>query len=327
MSKQIKISRELLFNLYEKEKLTTFQIAEKIGCCQATIWKKLMGYGIKPRLPGAKRVSISKEKLKELYINKKFSTWKIEEITKIPRGTIHRKLQEFNINLRDRATSHIIHPKKDFSGNLIEKSYLIGFRIGDLGVRKIYPNSKVIQIASGSTIKEQIDLIENLFENYGKIWIKKTKNNKINICVSLNESFNFLLDKEIPKWILKNKKYFLSFLAGFIDAEGSFGVYNKMARFSIGNYDSSILFLIFGELNKYGIKGNPPFSDKRKGKKNSQGYIYRKNYWHFRINNKYELENFFNLIKPYIKHTNKLKSLNMAILNINIRNSRRNHES
>ncbi|MBU2104389.1 MAG: hypothetical protein KKF67_01260 [Nanoarchaeota archaeon] len=327
MSKQIDVSRELLSYLYERKKLTTFQIAEKIGCCQATIWKKLIEYCIRPRLPGAKRVNISKEKLRELYLNKKFSTWKIEKITKIPRGTIHRKLQEFNINLRDRATSHIIHPKKDFSGDLIEKSYLIGFRIGDLGVRKIYPNSKVIQVASGSTIKEQIDLIENLFKSYGKVWIKKTKNNKINICVSLNESFNFLLDKEIPKWILKNKKYFLSFLAGFIDAEGHIGIYNNMARFTLGNYDSSILFLIFDELNKYGIKCNSPFSDKRKGKKNNQGYTYNQNYWHFRIHNKYELESFFNLIKPYIKHANKLKALNMAILNINMRNSRRKHEN
>ena len=119
MPKQIIISKKLLSNLYEKENLTTFQIAEKMQCCQATIWKKLIKYNIKSRLPGVERIDISKEELEELYLNKKLSTWKIEKITKIPRGTVHRKLKEFNIKTRDRADSHIIYFRKDFSGNLL----------------------------------------------------------------------------------------------------------------------------------------------------------------------------------------------------------------
>ena len=320
MNKKVEISKELLSKLYERDRLSTFQIAQKLGFCQATIWKKLKEFNIKSRLSGVKRVNLSRSKLKELYITKKFSTWEIEKKTKISRSTIHRKLKEYGIERRDRATSHIIYARKDFSGDLIEKAYLIGFRLGDLGIRKIYPNSKTICVASGSTIKEQIKLIENLFKKYGRVWIKKTKNNKINIQINLNESFEFLLSKEFPLWVERDKRFFFSFLAGFTDAEGSIGVYNKMARFILGNYDKDLLFEISNQLNIFGIRCNKPFPDYRKGKITKEGYKYNQDYWHLHINSKNDLSLLFTELKHYIKHENKVKSLNIAIDNIKLRN-------
>ncbi len=320
MKDKLNISKKILTGLYKKQNFTTFQIADKLGCCQATVWKRLKEFGIKPRLPGTKRVNISKQTLKQLYINERLSSWKMEERLKIPRGTIYRKLKEAGL-IRDRATAHIVYPRKDFNGNLIEKAHLIGFRIGDLRARKTYKNSKTICLACSSTIPEQIELINNLFKRYGKVWIKESKDGKITHTEAyLNESFNFLLSKEAPNWIFKNKKYFFSFLAGFIDAEGHIGIYNKMARFSLGNYDSLLLLTIYKKLNEYDIECNKPFSDNRKGKSTNQGYRYKHNYWNLRVHKKSELLKLFKEIKPYIKHKNKIKDLNRAIENINYRN-------
>jgi len=319
---KIKLSKEKLKKMYEDKNLTTFQIADKMGCCQTTIWKKLKKFEIKPKLPGVKRVNISKEQLEILYIKKKLSTWQIEKKTGISRGTLHRKLKVFRIITRNRSESHIIHPKQNFSENLIEKAYLIGFRIGDLGVRKQYPNSETICVASGSTIKEQIELIDNLFKKYGRVWVKKSGNNKINIQVILNDSFKFLLSKDYPIWANNNKETFFSFLAGFTDAEGNIGIHNKMAKYSLGNYDLQLLTKIHKELNKYGIKCNKPTTDKRKGKKNMEGYFYSDNYSQLSIYSKESLEKLFREIKPLVKHANKVKALNIAIENIKQRNKR-----
>ena len=109
---------------------------------------------------------------------------------------------------------------------------------------------------------------------------------------------------------------FFSFLAGFIDAEGHIGVYNNMARFAIGNYDKNILFKIYQKLNDCGINCKEPLSDHRKWKKNNEDYVYRENYWHFRIDRKAELLKLFKEIKPYLRHKNKVKALNMAVKNI-----------
>lgn len=316
---KLSISKEQLKNMYEYENLTTFQIADKLGFSQGTIWKRLKEFNIKTKLPGVERVNISRKRLEKLYIKNKLSTWKIEKETSIPRSTIHRKLKEFNIPLRDRSDSHIIYEKHNFSGNPTEKAYLIGFRIGDLGVRKQHPNSKTICIASGSTIKEQIKLIEKLFQKYGNVWVSNKKNGKTNVQTILNESFEFLLSKQYPIWISEKKKTFFAFLGGFTDAEGSITIYNKRARYSLGNYDSKLLFLIYKKLNKYGIKCNPPFSDKRKGKLNNEGYKYKNNYWQLAINHKENLGKLFKEIKPYILHKNKVKALNKGISNINNR--------
>jgi len=319
--KGIKITKEKLEDMYEKDKLTTYQIADKLNCCQATVWKLLIKYNIKRRKPHELNSNVpSKEILIDLYQNKKLSTWKIEKIYGYSRGTIHRKLGEFGINIRDLADSHIIHQRKNFSGDLLEKAYIIGFRLGDLGVRKQYPNSKTICIASGSTIDEQITLIKNMFEEYGKVWIQKTSKGKINIQANLDMSFKFLLSKEFPEWILEKKGYFFSFLAGFTDAEGTISKSHNCDYYSLGNYDKKLLFIIYNNLNRLGIRCNMPHSDNRKGKANSQGYKYNSNYWSLRINKKTDLMNLLVLLEPFIKHPQKVKALNRAIENINMRN-------
>lgn len=323
MGKKINISKEEFRNLYENKKLTTFQIANYYGCCQATIWKKLKEFGIKARLPGIKRVKITKKELKNLYLNKNLSTWKIESKLNIPRGTIHRKLKEFGIKTRDLATANNKYPKNNFSGNKIEKAYMIGFRIGDLRVRKQHKNSRTICVACSSTIPEQIQLIKELFKKYGRVWIKKSANGITHTEAYLNESFDFLLTKNVPKEIFDNKDDFFSFLAGFIDAEGHIGVYRKMAKFTIGNYDSKLLKKISKNLTRYGIICKKPTSDNRKGKLNSSGYKYNNNYCTLRIYNKENLSKLFKEILPFIKHRNKLKSLNIAINNVNQRMKRK----
>ncbi|MBU2634444.1 MAG: LAGLIDADG family homing endonuclease [Nanoarchaeota archaeon] len=317
--KKLILPKNKLKKLYLEKGFTTFQIAKKLDCCQATIWKRLKELNIKSRLPGVKRVNISKKKLNELYLKKKLSTWKIEKETGIPRSTIHRKLREFNLPTRNLATANTLYPKKDFNGDLLEKAYLIGFRIGDLRVRKPNKGGKTICVACGTTIPEQILLIKQLFEKYGRVWVKKTKIGKINIEAFLNTSFEFLLGKEIPPKILENRKLFFSFLAGFIDAEGSIKVYRNMARFSLGNYDKNTLIKIYQCLNKFNIECKKPLVDKRKGKRNNEGYKYNSNYWHFGINKKEELLKFLSEISPYIKHKNKIKDLNIAIENIKLR--------
>jgi len=320
MSK-LNIPESTLKDLYENKKFTTYQIASKFNCCQATIWKRLIEYGITRRKTCELYSNVpSKEELIKLYNQQKLSTWKIEKKYGYSRSTIHRKLKEFGIITRDRAESHIIYPRKDFSDNLIEKAYLIGFRLGDLGVRKIYPKSKTICVASGSTIKEQIDLIKSLFEDYGKIWIKKTKDNKINIQVALNESFDFLLSKEVPNWINKNKKHFLSFLAGFIDAEGNIGIYNYQAKLQIGNYNKNILDIISKKLNQLGIVCKGPYKTNMTKYKHYAGYPYNNDYFQICVNRKSSLLMLFEIIKPYIKHKNKIEALKKAENNIIERN-------
>lgn len=266
-------------------------------------------------------INFSREELEDLYINQRLSTWKIAEILHYARSTIYSKIIKFEIPIRNRAEAHILYSRKNFSENLIEKAYLIGFRIGDLRVRKFYKNSETIKLDCASTKVEQISLLKKLFFPYGRVWISKpNKKGAIQIECFLNTSFEFLLTKNPAKWIFRNKQYFFSFLAGFTDAEGSIFLSNNQAKYALGNYDIKLLELIQFCLEKYRIPSPKIKYSKRQGLIASHGYRYNHDYWILSISRKADMLKLFNLINPYLKHENRIKQMKIAIENIDERN-------
>src|SRR3989344_3697806 len=196
--KRVVIGKGELKELYWNKKLTTYDIAERFGCCQATIWKRLKSYNIKRRdahSPDYFNIP-SYSLLKKLYVKERLSSWKIERKYGFSRSTIHRHLRKCNL-IRSRAEAHRRYTRRNFDGDSIDKAYLIGFRIGDLRVRKVWENGETISVDCGTTKTEQISLIKSLFNGYGRIWIKRIKSRTddcYQIEVLLNESFSFLLD-------------------------------------------------------------------------------------------------------------------------------------
>ncbi|MBI2062415.1 MAG: hypothetical protein HYT64_01865 [Candidatus Yanofskybacteria bacterium] len=321
--RKVSISKNLLQELYLKQQLTTYQIAEKLGFCQGTIWNRLNKYDIRPRLSYVP-VNFSKKELKSWYIDQKLSTWEIEKRFGHSRSTIHRKLKECGLETRNIATSHIRFPRKDFSGDILEKAYLTGFRIGDLNITKRGLQSETIVVKCATTQQGQLKLFKNLFAHYGHIIEgKPTKENKINIQANLNLSFSFLLDKspDSYKWVFKNKNTFFAFLAGFSDAEGCFFINKRgQAGLAIGNYDLGLLKRIQLSLKMYDIL-IPNFSvSYRKGMFGSNGYVSNGDYYTLHCSRKKFLLQILNLLKPYLKHPDKVKSAKLLMVNINKRN-------
>jgi hypothetical protein len=83
-----------------------------------------------------------------------------------------------------------------------------------------------------------VDLTERVFGPFGSV-------SYVNhyLCASLDISFRFLREKygeEIPAWI-RGCEATAAFAAGYIDAEGSFAVYEGRARFKLDSYDRVVL--------------------------------------------------------------------------------------
>jgi len=320
--RRVDIRENLLRNLYINQHLTTYQIAEKLGFCQGTIWKRLKEYKIITRLSYAP-VSFTKEHLKTWYLDQKLSTWKIEKRFGHSRGTIHRKLKEFGLSTRNIAVSHIRFPRANFSGDILEKAYLMGFRIGDLNVTKRGIKSETIVVKCASTKQGQLELFRNLFSKYGHILEGKlTKEGRINIQANLNLSFSFLLDKspDSYKWAFDNKKIFFAFLAGFTDAEGSFFISQGRGVFAIGNYDKPLLLKIKQSLNEFGI-GTPQLSVYyREQRKTYNGYRSKSDYHTLTCSKKVSLIKLLSLLGPHIKHPDKINKTRLIKNNMIERN-------
>ena len=173
----------------------------------------------------------------------------------------------------------------------------------------------LVYIKTNTTKDEQAYLFNELFKNYGKVYIKKYKNNFHCMQVLLNTTFVFLIPKKdnIDKWILENDDYFLAFFAGYTDAEGNIGVYCKRARVRIGSYDINILNQIHEKLKSLNIHNI--FRMESPAGKNRQN----KDFWRVSINRKEDISRLFELIKPYLKHGKRCEDLKKAENNVIIR--------
>lgn len=109
MSKKIIISKDILENLYLKQKFSTHKISKILKCDPSVIQKRLRENGIELKSPKQK-VEIPKEKLLDLYINKKLSTQKISKILRISSCCVYYKLVEAGIKTRQKKIVRI--PKK-----------------------------------------------------------------------------------------------------------------------------------------------------------------------------------------------------------------------
>lgn len=329
----ISISRKVLERLYLKEKLSTVQIAKKVGCGKTTVSEKMKKFGIKARsrtetskmIKHPVKYKISKKRLIDLYYNKKLSPYQIAKIYNCsPSAIFHKMYKVYKIPLRDLfeainltierrsrsiAKSVSKYPKFDFNGFLNEKAYLIGFRLGDLYVRKQkFGQTIVVQCCSSK--REQIELIQHLFNKYGHIRIRKDRGDGDHaISCYLNTSFDFLLkDKdEIDNWVLNNKDCFINFLAGYIDAEGSFGVYKGHAQFFIGSYQKNIINSIYEKLKEINIALPQPRVEVNGGYVDKRGVKTHKDLWGLNIRREIQLLKFVRIIKPFLRHAKRLK--------------------
>ncbi len=267
------------------------------------------------------KIDISKEDLVELYYNQKQSKYKIGSIYNCSFKTVLNRMREYNMRPLHRSAIQSKYDKKNFDGDNVIKAYLIGLRLGDLNVYKTSDHSEVVVVRCHSTHKVQINLIKDLFSAYGKVTIsqnKKTLSYQVN-CF-LNNSFVFLLPKNgcVPTWINKNKKTSFSFAAGYVDAEGNIRVYDGRARFKIDSYDKEIIFWLYNLFKKNKINCPAP---KKIGAKDqvynkTRGYKYNQDVYRIRISQADSLNKLLSLLKPYIKHKNRLRDINNCLANL-----------
>ena len=340
-----KVSPKKLEKLYWQRKMSSPEIAKVYQRSPEYIRELLRKYKIRIRTKREarqlfSRISIPKKELKRLYLKEKLSSTKIAKKFKCGPTTIKNKLKAYNIPIRSCKEAHLLcnlpkYRRHDFSGNLEEKAYLIGFRRGDLYVYRDSPRNIIVSMESSRIA--QIKLFENLFLKYGHIWKgkpvwRKGKFNrqyrKISVQCYLNNSFEFLVEKKdlIELWILKNRKYFAAFLAGYSDAEGSFCIYNKRdGNFSIRSQDKNILQQIRAKLIKLGILCRPAQIAREKGTRDIEGTISNEDIWGLWIYRKDALLKLINLLNPYSKHADKRKSMEIVKNNVLERNKKYNN--
>jgi hypothetical protein len=346
--KRVQLPTGELRDLYIEQGWTTTEIADHYGVGASTVRRALeaIGVDIRPRGPIGSRklphLELTESLLRDLYLEQKRSIPQIAELYGWGRETIRLRMLEYNIPIRSFSektrVQHGTHEEyKDFSGDAHEKAYLIGFRIGDLHVRREHAGSEGIRLACTSSKPEQIHLIEQLYGKYGHV----TKNEEwrlslrgllrcVKISVSLNETFDFLLDHptRISDWIFADPNLFLAFFGGFVDAEGSFHLKRRtnvvaQGRFSIKNTDKIVLEQCRERLLRLGIGCSNLSKVYDAGRQTSaRGVFATKALWGFAVEEKESVLRLIELLAPYIHHAKRSDDMDRVRANVEWRSSK-----
>lgn len=217
-------------------------------------------------------------------------------------ATISRKLKKHGIPAR--PFSEPVYPRTDFSGDLVEKAYLLGFRLGDLGV---FEEGQTIVVSTSTTRREQLDVLHQLFDHYGHLYEYRNKRGQIHVRCRLNQSFRFLLPKAdvVPTWVCEAPNVFLAFLAGYIDAEGAFQTKSTSPRLVSCTYDQNILTTCWHELQKLDIQAPEPRCVVKAGYRNKAGVISRKDIWALAVHRRISLQKLIEYLHPLMKHAKR----------------------
>jgi intein-encoded DNA endonuclease-like protein len=232
-------------------------------------------------------------------------------------------LHEFEIDIKDPAKARTQYKRCDFSGDPTEKAYIIGFSVGDLNA--YMPNeatSQTVVARCHTTHSEQIKLFRELFAEYGHVQASRHESGSTHLNCYLNTTFKFLLDeysKNIQEWVRSgDEKLKAAFMAGYTDAEGSFGINQGKARFKIDAYDYSILQDMENWLTDIGIRVILRRIGK-KGDKRGGGKEWNDDLWRLQINQATSIKEFIDSVSLFLKHDKRVRDANRMIENITTR--------
>jgi hypothetical protein len=263
--------KEDLERLYLVEKLSAAKIAERYGLigrykttkvAESTVLHHLKKNGIAMRDP-AEHVRRVTEQMVDEWVKRYHGGESLKRIAGdlVSPVTVMLHLEARGINRRDKIQSQIAavtkHKKYPFNGTREAIAYLIGFSRGDLNVSR---HGRAIRVKTSTTHPLMIELLKKLFTPYGHVLIYPRKSElagyEWSFQADLDLTFVFLWDyrRSLPKWIFR-KKYFLSFVSGVFDAEGSIVLnQRRILKFEMGitNSDVGLLELISAKMKKLG---------------------------------------------------------------------------
>jgi hypothetical protein len=191
-------------------------------------------------------------------------------------------MERYGIPRRTISEAGMQFPKSEFAGSPTERAYLIGLRTGDL---HCVLSGNQVRVSTSTTHPAMWRLLSSVFGKYGRI-NKTPARDRLGfewaVYAYLDRSFDLLLRKPtlVDAELIANQQPFLSFLSGYIDAEGSFRIYQQdhysAVALRINSEDEGILRGIRKALSAMGYH---VYFGLEKNRGMHYGKNYRRNVW------------------------------------------------
>ena len=321
MSKKISIPEKTLRQLYEVKGLSRAKIAEIYDCTIWTVRKLMREYSIKPRRREEQRrgCNLPKETLRQLYAE--MSAPEIGEICGCSKYSVYSLMEKYGIERRTQAQAKLMNSRrKPCDLTFDEKVYFKGITIGDLTVYLPRKSSSTLIVSCHSTKQEMIDLVRHLFNPYGACNIWQDSRQIYIRCLLDAESWWWLYEawekKAFEEEDLKDVHRFFKAAAGYLDAEGSFGVYDGKARFQLASQDVEVIFQLYYSFRRQGIEFPEPRVTMPAGFVHGYGGVNRKDMWRLSTANKAALCKLIVKVGPLLRLPKRISDVKAAATNL-----------
>jgi hypothetical protein len=319
-------TKEDLRRLYEEERRSAAKIAEMYGLKAANpkssetlILYHLRKFGVKRR-DRAEHIRKVTEEMVDEWVRRYAEGESLKEIAgvEVSNATIWNHLKKRGVILRDKVGAQIEavskYGRRPFSGDQVEKAYLVGLRYGDFDVVK---HGRGVRARVSTTHPSMASLFESLFSGYGHIHryprTAPFTGFEWTLECDLDPSFEFLLSRPGVSDLRKfTDQWLLAFIAGFFDAEGSIYLHEKdrgyAPQITISNTDRAILAFFRVKLDGYHIASS--LSESRQDSKRlgyeREGRIWRLEIWQYE-----SVKSFLKVLA--LRHQEKVDKVRLAL--------------
>jgi hypothetical protein len=257
--RRLDIPKDLLRQLYYKEGLSQAKIAERLGCDEGVIIRRMREFGMEPKSSADyRRLDIPETLLRKLYCQDCLSLVQIAEQLGCSQTVILRRLQAYGIDRRPRGgTAQYTVPKDVLSAWSPELAYIVGLVTTDGNLSSSRPD-----VSFASTDVKIVETYRRVLKVNAPIYVAQLSGRHKplhRVCIN-DPSYRALLE-DVGLMPVKAKKMgalgipdvvFRDFLRGCIDGDGCIriAVY-KQAVYKDGDrrllvvklYSSSLPFL------------------------------------------------------------------------------------
>jgi hypothetical protein len=222
------------------------------------------------------------ETLRETYWDRRLSLHKIGTLFGKSASTVLQEMRRQGVPTRTLSEAMTRFEKHPFSNDPDEKAYLLGLSIGDFHTCW---HGLSIRATVSTTHPAMIELVMSLLGKYGRVvsspkFLERWNQFEWEVYGYLHKSFEFLLRPlELPD------DTFLSFFAGFFDAEGTISIFKQhrstttRLRIEVSSCNRNLLLLIAEKLRQLGYEVYLPEKPvRRKGEVVGYG-PYNEDFW------------------------------------------------
>ncbi len=260
----------------------------------------------------SRRARLPIEEVKRLYTVGGWSTEEIGARFGVSRTTVSRHLREAGVRIHRAPGARQLTGRRPCSNSVVFRAYALGLVWGDFSAERQGPGSVTIRVRSSTTQPEQVQLARETFEAFGPVTYRGHS-----LYISLDLSFSFLQEKYegvVPSWI-RGSEASAAFAAGYVDAEGSFGVYEGRARCKIDAYDEAVLRWLHAWSRRIGVRSRLRCIA-RQGDPRGPEPPFQGDLWRLNVNDGPSLLRFIATLDPYLRHVRRRADAEAARQNI-----------